>query len=544
MKKIIFLLIHFFSIGSILPATNDIKNKDESDHQVIIRLIEYHPAFRNPMKGLREFFLPKVDKIRDEYPYPYGSLIKEYMAWNMIENKASDDVAKILEYSNERWNGVQDINIKVIPRVFIVWVEPWHGGKPKNPKNQYDLNGTHWPSDIVGEKSPYKQIKGSVGAKVDSVDKFTPITGGYFYPSFPERVEKLVEKLGKAWDNDPRVAYVEMGIVGEWGEQHDPDLSTYWAPHDEPVHVLNRTWIPGMEKVLGDAFKKAFKNKKVMVRYAYEFKNYKFGIYWDSWSQPQEIVRGYEEMLKLGDRWKTQPIGGEITWNWGDLAKFKKFEDVVADPFYKNYTIGQIRDLHCNHLGGITWANFNDSVFKQNADLLQNSLGYRFVISEFSYSKTIFTYKKFNISFKVSNTGSSPFYYNWPIEISLLNADTHKKVWGTILNDVNISYWLPGENWDAISNKYRISAPVYSIDETIQLDKEIANGKYIIAISILDPAGMLPSLRFANKNYFFGGYHPIGYIGLGQQINEYVISDDKFDDIQNDKTLKYKLNNQ
>ena len=67
-----------------------------------------------------------------------------------------------------------------------------------------------------------------------------------------------------------------------------------------------------------------------MVRYAYEFKDYEFGIYWDSWSQPQEIVRGYEEMKKLGDRWKTQPIGGEITWNWGDLARFKSFEEVVA----------------------------------------------------------------------------------------------------------------------------------------------------------------------------------------------------------------------
>ena len=87
-----------------------------------------------------------------------------------------------------------------------------------------------------------------------------------------------------------------------------------------------------------------------MVRYAYEFKDYEFGIYWDSWSQPQEIVRGYEEMKKLGDRWKTQPIGGEITWNWGDLARFKSFEEVVADKDTREYVMEQIRNLHCNHL--------------------------------------------------------------------------------------------------------------------------------------------------------------------------------------------------
>lgn len=53
-----------------------------------------------------------------------------------------------------------------------------------------------------------------------------------------------------------------MGIIGEWGEHHDPDLSAYWAPHDEPEHVANRTWIPGMEKILGDAFARLFQEQR------------------------------------------------------------------------------------------------------------------------------------------------------------------------------------------------------------------------------------------------------------------------------------------
>lgn len=108
-----------------------------------------------------------------------------------------------------------------------------------------------------------------------------------------------------------------------------------------------------------------------MVRYAYEFKDYEFGIYWDSWAINEEKVRGYEEMKKLGDRWKTQPIGGEITWNWGSLYKFDSFEEVVADEKTRDLVVQQIRDLHCNHLGGITWADFNDPTFEPNAELLQ-----------------------------------------------------------------------------------------------------------------------------------------------------------------------------
>ena len=50
------------------------------------------------MKGFREFFAPGIDRVREEYPYPYGSLTKEYMQWNMIEDDANDGVDKIIAY--------------------------------------------------------------------------------------------------------------------------------------------------------------------------------------------------------------------------------------------------------------------------------------------------------------------------------------------------------------------------------------------------------------------------------------------------------------
>ena len=532
MKSIIRNISFLLLFGSITAC---------GEKNVTVSYQEYPNAFRNPMKGFREFFAPGIDRVREEYPYPYGSMTKEYMQWNMIEDDPNDGVDKIIAYSNHRWKGVEDINVKVIPRVFLVWLEPWHGGKPKNPNNPDDLVGWHWPKGITQEKSPYKQRPNSVAAYVEEKDKNTPIIGGYFDPSFPERVEKLVEKLGQAWDNDPRVAYVEMGIIGEWGEHHDPDLSTYWAPHDEPDHVVNRTWIPGMEKILGDAFAKAFKNKKVMVRYAYEFKDYEFGIYWDSWSQPQEVVRGYEEMKKLGDRWKTQPIGGEITWNWGDLARFKSFEEVVADKDTREYVMEQIRNLHCNHLGGITWADFNDPNFQKNAEILQKAMGYRFVINEFTYPKEIKEQESLSISFSVVNTGSSPFYYNWPVEIALLDPVNHQKVWGKVLEDVNISEWMPGDNWSVNENKYQTAPEIYHVQENIPIDASIAKGKYILALTVLDPAGMQPSLRFANENYFEGGYHPMGYIGINEPIDDTRLDPNSFFDIQSDKSLKYQI---
>lgn len=75
---------------------------------VEVYMVEYEPAFRNPMKGWREFYDPGAKK-RDIYPYPYGSMIKEYMQWNMMEDLPTDGVDKVIDYSNHRWKGVSTL---------------------------------------------------------------------------------------------------------------------------------------------------------------------------------------------------------------------------------------------------------------------------------------------------------------------------------------------------------------------------------------------------------------------------------------------------
>jgi len=141
----------------------------------------------------------------------------------------------------------------------------------------------------------------------------------------------------------------------------------------------------------------------------------------------------------------------------------------------------------------------------------------------------------------VTNTGSSPFYYNWPVELSLLDPETHQKVWGKTLEEVNISEWMPGDNWSIEEESYQKAAPLSEIKSSILIDQNLPDGEYIIALSVLDPAGMLPSLRFANENYFEGGYHPMGYIGINKKPARAIVDKSLFYDIQSDKTLKYEL---
>ncbi len=134
---------------------------------------EYDHAIKNPLKGFR----PKIIySNRDRIDHEYGTLVKMYFRWNQLENRASDGVDKIKKYCDKKWRGIEEINVKMIPRVEL-----------QRPGAE-----SGWPADMT--------------------------TGDFTSDHFKQRVIAFIQKLGQAWDNDPRVAYIEMGIVGEWGE--------------------------------------------------------------------------------------------------------------------------------------------------------------------------------------------------------------------------------------------------------------------------------------------------------------------------------------
>jgi len=173
-----------------------------------VKPVEYERALRNPIKGFTT---------RGIYDQPWAKTAQTYIQWNEIENSESDGIDKIKIFCDQKWQGIEDKNVKVIPRVYLHW-----SGKRK-----------FWPADM--QKDDYTSEQ------------------------FQKRVLRLIDRLGDCWDNDPRVAFIEMGIFGQWGEHHSP----------KPT--------PELEKLVGDAFTKAFKNKKFSVcHYWSEFQEHPF----------------------------------------------------------------------------------------------------------------------------------------------------------------------------------------------------------------------------------------------------------------------------
>jgi hypothetical protein len=446
--------------------------------QTVIRPVEYARALRNPLKGFTNRGFSEQNE--------WASLVHSYIRWNEIEDDEGDGIDRIQAWCDHRWQGLAQRNIKVIPRVYLHW--------------SGDLK--YWPADMVEDD--------------------------YSSPQFEQRVLRLIERLGQVWDSDSRVAHVEMGLIGKWGEHHSP------GPDET------------MQQLLGNAFRAAFVHKQVLVRHPWEFVDFGFGIYWDSWAHANQANHA-DGIFALGDRWQTRIMGGEVAYDWGDsgIQPGDSPTDTVSDPVHRQHLIDTVRRLHATQLRWVADYDETDDAAFTGGELVQKAFGYRFVFDEVRFSYTAATVGdaagSLSVSFTVRNTGSAPFYRDWPVEVTLLDPGTRRVVWSDRFADVDIRGWLPGDGWDAGARRYTSDEPTYVETGAFPLPQDLAPGSYILALAILDPDGMLPAVRFAIDNYHSGGRHPIGMIGIGVgvAVDEAELPAASFDDPHTDQTLHY-----
>jgi hypothetical protein len=454
----------------------------------------FHDAINNPLKGFRAY-----------KEQGYGLLVRSYIKWSDIELHADDTVERVIAHTNQitqiKGRRFEDLNVKLVPRVFLDW------------------NGTtgrqHWPADLH--------------------------TFDYDSPEFQQRLRRLVAKLGEAWDNDPRIFAVQMGLIGYWGEHHSP------AP------------TAAQRRLLTEAFQQAFKNKPVLVRHTDpEFMQAGFGIYYDTFANlSREQTVGAESQFPwqathvYPEIWKRAPIEGEVEYNWQttrpgsskptETYGFKP-DETMKVPAYRRYMIDKIRRYQTSYLGWISSYNDSDREVLAGAAELQKAFGYRLVLESAGYPLTVQPGQPLTIKLSVRNAGSAPFYLDWPVAVALLDLATKKPVWSAPLAGVDIRKWLPGENWDSEAFAYRRPAVASSDEGHATLPANIKPGSYLVALALIDrQGGMLPSARFANANYFRGGWHPLGFIGIGEAPQDIALKNVQFDSPAFDDSLHYKV---
>ena len=442
---------------------------------VTMDLFETEEAFPNPMKGFRSTrYIEQQLDIKE-----YTTVFKHYIKYTDLEETETDTAQKIIDWSDEIWKRLPERNLKVIPRVVI-----WYPNGPGGGSHGY------WAEGIPAK---------------DRIER-------WLTDELKERLTAFIYKLGEAWDDDPRVAAIEIGLWGSWGEHHIWPLSLPDSTEDR---------IPlDFQQILGDACLKAFPNKKLMVRYPETFLDYEFGFYWDSFALPDNIDCG--ELIKQRNLWRTQMISGETAYDWGDRSLLGGSpNETLSRNDSTDYVIGWIKDTGASSLGWISDYSGVDQTIRENAAYMQKTLGYRFVVTSAMYPTSVEPGAQMSLSLTVVNVGSAPFYYQWPLQMSLMN-ENREVIYSDFIH-VDIRNWTPGR--------------IYKVWEVFDIPEDLERGEYIVALAILDPAGFVPSLRFANKNYFCGGYTPLGRIGVGTEPAEFELFN--FDSLYYDRSLYY-----
>lgn len=482
---------------------------------------EFTGGMRNPLMGFREgqrsgtpgqknLANQAAGKLVDLRSHPYCVLVRDYIHYNVLEDSAGDTVQKIKDYSNSAWADYETKNIKVIPRVILLYTAN------ESPPQDY------WPNDLTD--------------------------GDWTSQAVRDRVVAMVRKMGEAWNDDPRVAWVHVGLIGQWGEQESP----VGIDKDLGGGV---TWA----KILQPVFKEAFPNKIVLVRSPEKWADdYDVGMYWDTYSANGKMNDPVDEWgrVKFNNKvprevYKKSVVEGEVAYGpqFAIPAQMGVDEDsTLQDPNYRQFFMDTVRSVHGTTVG-IEYDPKN-TANTAGASEVQKVFGYRFLLKEFTFKKRVEPGASLDFSAKVVNDGSAPTYANWPLSVVLINESTKQIAWTSpAIPNVDITQWLPGTNYQWTfadggfgtgARTYANPAPINQVNGSVDIPTNLAVGSYLVGLTILDPTTGKPGIFFSVANFFqASNTQPLGRIGIGTDANSNAIAFDTYD-FKND-TRRYNI---
>ncbi|WP_438348662.1 DUF4832 domain-containing protein [Paenibacillus sp. FA6] len=315
----------------------------------------------------------------------------------------------------------------------------------------------------------------------------------YFNPTLITLHQELIEKLADRYNDDPRIAYVQLGSLGHWGEWH--------TINDES------TTIPFPKIDIADQYVKhyikEFTKKHLMMRRPYPLaEQTKMGLFNDAFGNQEATVEGFDQWVNYGytfwltdepmpamrNYWTQAPAGGEFS---SAEAPEYYFEDEHIEE-----TLSQIKRTHPSWLGPYALNNVPaEGEIRRNVDRFMTTIGYRFSLLSETHQESIKPGHKMRVNMEWMNSGVAPFYEAWPLELSLADADGNIVTQQITKEDIRT--WQPG-------NK--------KTQQTLQIPNDVVAGTYTICVAVIDPDLQLPGIEFAMEGRRADGRYTLGSV--------------------------------
>jgi len=303
--------------------------------------------------------------------------------------------------------------------------------------------------DYPGEKTGVPDyLLGPGGIDQSRRYDFFDNKGISFSPDYnDQRVQALmkdfVAALGKKYDGDPRIGFITTGLIGFWGEQHTTPMNGRVSA-DNPN---GENWMPPRDVELSvyRAWDQAFNATKLLNRSpAKDLSDMNVGFHDDSFAYSTLPTAAwhflsYMQEAGLSNRWQTEAIGGEIQPPV-QMCVFDESVPCEEGKQAENFDEA-LQGTHASWLMvRRAWDPGYTGAALEKAKAAHASLGYDFAATESRIQNTNSTT---TVSLKITNRGVAPFYYNWPVEFSILDANGTAVATQKV--DANLPSLLPGQ---------------------------------------------------------------------------------------------------
>jgi hypothetical protein len=298
------------------------------------------------------------------------------------------------------------------------------------------------------------------------------VSPDYDDPNLAAALDRFIAALGRRYDGDPRVGFVQLGLLGFWGEWHtwphngEPGTENWFASQAEQLRVLN-------------AYDKAFDETRLMVRYpSADNKAHDLGYHDDSFAYSTLPGPGWhfmDLMQQAGttDKWKTNTVAGELRPELQGCM-FDTPPGCTSEDFATS--VGQTHATWLlNHYAfspGYTGATYDKAL------AAAKSLGYELRVTAV---KTEHRRRGLDVAVRIQNDGVAPFAYDWPVQVAAVGRDGRiARTWTTSWKLTEIMPGAPAE----------LSASLPGLG--------LRKGEYTLVMRAANPLRNGMPLRFAN----------------------------------------------
>ena len=274
----------------------------------------------------------------------------------------------------------------------------------------------------------------------------------YSDPLYLAKHGAFIAALGKRYDGNPNLEFLDIGSYGIWGEWH--------TKHPAPLAVRQR---------IVDLYLHSFlKTPLVFMSDDAEGLNYALahgtGIRRDGvgspWHERHWIgSQKYAGVTDMAEAWKKAPVVFEWYGDYGYL-KSKGWSFDAAVDFMLNNHVSMIND----NIGRVP-----PEAMPQLEKLARLS-GYRFVLREITHEKSVAHDASLTLRMKWANVGVGKLYRPCKLQISLQDKPGQTVATTTVAN-VDPRDWLPGER---------------DIPVSIPIPSRLPPGEYTVAVAVKD----------------------------------------------------------